>query len=271
MMPLKVCVLQVSAGEAVSSNLARFSKLFRKTKKSDLVVLPEVFAIRTCDDEYKKNAECLNKGTVSLWCARMAREHNCWLLAGSILERSGKQIYNTSILFDRRGKMRSIYRKMHLFEAHLEDGRIIKEADIFSRGKTPVVYKMEGWSCGFSICYDVRFPELYRHYARSRVSLIFIPANFTQRTGKDHWDILVKARAIENQTFVIAANQCGKNERTGVASYGHSMIVGPWGEVLAEADGESEMLIKAELDPALLNDVRKRVPCLKHAVAKIKF
>ncbi len=269
MEPINTYILQTNSVRSVDANVNRFSSIFKKLKQPDLLVLPEVFAIRGNDDDYRQAAENIGTGKISQWCSEIARHYNCWLLAGSIIERADKKIYNTAVLFDRYGKIKATYRKMHLFEAHLEDGRVIKESDVFFRGIKPVLKTVENWKCGFSICYDVRFPELYRLYAFKGAQILFVPANFTQRTGKDHWEVLIKARAIENQAFVVAANQCGKNEATGVASYGHSIIVGPWGDVLAEADGENEMLIQAVLKPSLLLGVRARIPCLKHSISTI--
>lgn len=122
---------------------------------------------------------------------------------------------------------------------------------------------IEGWRCGLSICYDLRFPELYRGYAALGAHLLLIPANFTQRTGRDHWEVLVRARAIENQCFVVAPNQCGANPSSGVVSHGHSLAVGPWGEVLAAARDE-ETALHCVLDPAELWRTRQRVPALDH-------
>jgi len=124
---------------------------------------------------------------------------------------------------------------------------------------------IEGWSAGLGICYDLRFPELFRHYAARGAGLLFLPSNFTQRTGRDHWEVLLRARAIENQCFIVAPNQCGENDAIGVASHGHSMCVGPWGEVLCEG-GSKEAILTAELDPALLMSTRRRIPALKHMV-----
>jgi predicted amidohydrolase len=126
---------------------------------------------------------------------------------------------------------------------------------------------IEGWRAGLSICYDLRFPELFRHYSAHNAAILFVPANFTRRTGKDHWSVLLRARAIENQCFVIAPNQCGVNRAIGVASYGHSMAIGPWGETLCEA-GRTEKVMLVELDPALLVSTRKRIPALRHRVLR---
>ncbi|MCX7933834.1 MAG: carbon-nitrogen hydrolase family protein, partial [Planctomycetota bacterium] len=152
---------------------------------------------------------------------------------------------------------------IHLFEARLEDGRVIRERDLYAPGRKPCLAKAAGWPAGLAICYDLRFPELFRLYAQRGALLFFLPSNFTQRTGRDHWETLVRARAIENQCFVIAPNQCGANPATGVMSHGHSLIVGPWGEILAAA-GDEETVIAADLDPELLRRSRHRVPAWQH-------
>jgi nitrilase len=197
--------------------------------------------------------------------AETAKARHAYLLAGSLLERAGEKVYNTSVLFDRSGAVAATYRKIHLFEARLEDGTRIREAEAYDPGREPVAADIEGWQAGLAICYDLRFPELFRTYAAQGAHLLFVPSNFTQRTGKDHWEVLVRARAIENQCFVVAPNQCGVNPATGVRSHGHSMIVGPWGEVLAAAADE-ESVILAKLDPADLAATRNRVPALRHRV-----
>jgi len=197
--------------------------------------------------------------------AGLARGKNAWVLAGSLLERDGQRVYNTSVLFDRQGAIRASYRKIHLFEARLEDGRLIREADAYDPGSQPVAASIDGWKAGLAMCYDLRFPELFRLYAAEGAQILFVPSNFTQRTGRDHWEILVRARAIENQAFVVAPDQCGTNPVTGVPSHGHSLVVGPWGEVLAEA-GDQETVITARLDVDELRKIRNRVPALTHRV-----
>jgi predicted amidohydrolase len=169
------------------------------------------------------------------------------------------------VLFNRDGKIAGLYRKIHLFEALLNSKQKIAESDVFTRGSNPVTVNIEGWVAGLSICYDLRFPELYRQYSKAGAHILFVPSNFTQRTGKDHWEILVRARAIENQCFVIAPNQCGKNEATKIQSYGHSMIVGPWGEILAKASNH-ETILTVCLNKDDIENTRHRIPALKHRI-----
>jgi nitrilase len=262
LVPMQVILIQHAAGRDVAANLAALDARLDGAGSVDLIVLPEVFAIRGNDVDLRAAAEALDGRQVK-WLAETARRHTAWVLGGSILEREGGRIFNTTVLVDRTGKVAATYRKLHLFEATLDSGKVVREQDVYEAGEHPVMADIEGWACGLSICYDVRFPELYRLYAKRGASLLFIPSNFTQNTGKFHWETLVKARAIENQCYVVAPNQCGANPVTGVASYGHSLIVGPWGDVLAEG-GTDETTLQATLDKGELARVRARVPALTH-------
>jgi len=260
--PLRVTLLQNDAGADVQANLAWIEHHLPQPDAVDLVALPEVFAFRGDDEEYRSRAEPRD-GALARWLAAQAARLRSWILAGSILERDHDRIFNTSLLFDREGHLAAFYRKMHLFEARLENGRVIRERDVYHPGDEPVLASIDGWRCGLSICYDLRFPELYRHYAKLGATVLLIPANFTQRTGRDHWEVLVRARAIENQCFVVAPDQCGRNPQTTCRSHGHSLAVGPWGEVLASV-GDEPAALHVTLDPALLRTTRDRVPALAH-------
>ena len=260
---LKVAVIQHAAGRDVAANLQRLEALLDRAGPADLVLLPEVFGLRGSDDDYRAVAEPADGGRLTAWLSGQARTRGTWVLGGSILERAGDEVFNTSLLMDRQGRRVALYRKIHLFEARLENGQVIRERDVYAAGDEPILATIEGWRVGLSICYDVRFPELFRLYAAGGASLLVIPSNFTQRTGRDHWSVLVRARAIENQCFVAAPNQCGANPVSGIASHGHSLIVGPWGEILAEA-GDDETVLRVTLDPADLARVRKRIPALEH-------
>ena len=236
--------------------------MLEATRGVDVIALPEVFAMRGAAADYRAAAAPLD-GIVAQWVSELAVAKQAWVLAGSVIENAQGHVYNTSLLVNREGRQVATYRKIHLFEAILENGTHIRESDAYEAGCEPTMTDIEGWRAGLSICYDLRFPELFRHYADSGMQILFAPSDFTQRTGKDHWNILVRARAIENQCFAVAPNQCGINPATGVASYGHSMIVGPWGDVLAEA-GDEEAVIVADLNLAELEQTRRRVPALKH-------
>lgn len=260
--PLAVTLIQNNAGCDSASNLARIDEWLAETPAGDLLALPEVFSLRGRDEDYRAQAEAL-PGSVVRHLAALAVRRREWVLAGSVMEKAGEAVFNTSVLIDREGAIAATYRKIHLFEATLENGQVIKEGNIYRAGDTPVLATIEGWRCGLAICYDLRFPELFRYYAEQNAHLFFVPSNFTQKTGQAHWEILLRARAIENQVFVMAPNQCGANPCTNVVSYGHSLVVGPWGDVLAQA-GEDEGVLRATLDPADLARIRNRISVLRH-------
>ena len=260
---LRAALVQTCATDDRDANLLRIERLLRSCRGADLIVLPEVFAQRGSDELYRRAAEPLRRGALARWLGDLARRHRAWILGGSVLERAGRRIYNTSVLVDRAGRQAATYRKMHLFEAHLENGQVVRERDVYAAGARPVLAATAGWRCGLAICYDIRFPELFRWYAARGAELLLLPSNFTQRTGRDHWEILVRARAIENQCFVLAANQCGPNPATGIRSHGHSLAVGPWGEVLAAA-GDEETVLRVDLDHSALARIRRRIPALAH-------
>ena len=182
-----------------------------------------------------------------------------WLLAGSIRETSEDpgHIYNTSLLFNREGECVARYRKIHLFDVELAGNVSAQESATVSPGNEIVTAEIEGHVAGLSICYDLRFPELYRAQTLRGAEILFVPAAFTLFTGKDHWELLLRARAVENQCFVVAANQFGKHPDG--ASYGRSMIIDPWGTILATAPDGISMAI-ADLDFEQLKRIRQQLP-----------
>jgi len=260
---LNVAVIQNGAGCDPDANLRGVEQLLSQVTAVDLIAVPEVFACRGSDEATREVAEPVPDGRVCRTLAAWAVTRHCWVLAGSVIERAGARIYNTSVLFDRQGQVAAVYRKIHLFEAYLDHGQAIRESDVYAAGAIPVSVDLEGWRFGLAICYDVRFPELFRLYSAQGAHGFFLPANFTQRTGQAHWETLVRARAIENQAYVLAPDQCGVNPVTDVKSHGHSLVVGPWGEILAQA-GDEEAVLHATLDPATLDYTRRRVPVLSH-------
>lgn len=259
---LTVTLVQFGAGPDPEQNLDTIERLLADVRGPGLATLPEVCTVRGDDNDYLVHADTI-PGHATERLAHLARERRLWILCGSLVEKSGADVYNTSVLVDPSGRTCATYRKIHLFEATLDNGRVIRESSAYCAGSSPCLMEIDGWRCGMSICYDVRFPELYRHYSREGAHVLCVPANFTQHTGKDHWEILLRCRAIENQCFVVAPNQCGTNQRTGVASYGHSMIVGPWGDILCRA-GDHDSVVTATVDPDTLAAVRQRVPALRH-------
>ena len=263
MNPFTVTCVQTDSGPDRAENLAQLDVLLADAPTdTDLIALPEVFAVRGNHEDFQAAAEPV-PGPTTEHLGELARRRHAWVLSGSLIERDGSQLYNTAVLLDRAGALRAIYRKIHLFEVHLETGETVRESDTYTAGDRAVVAIVDGWTCGLSICYDLRFPELYRLHAERGAHLLLVPANFTQRTGRDHWEVLLRARAIENQCFVVAPNQCGANRRTGITSYGNSMVVGPWGDVLARADDQPSILT-VTLEPTELSGTRARIPVREH-------
>jgi predicted amidohydrolase len=225
-----------------------------------LIVLPEMFNVLGDAEVLRAGAEPLD-GPSLRWAGEQARRHGVWLVAGSIMERlmGQERIYNTSCLLDPTGERRAMYRKIHLFDCDVPGASYHESATVMP-GRDIIRAEAEGVPLGLSICFDLRFPELFRILALGGARLIALASAFTERTGRDHWEVLVRARAIENQVFVIAANQIGASTPK-LRWYGRSMIVDPWGVVLAQAP-DREGYIVADLDFAEQDRVRAQLPSL---------
>ena len=265
---LRVACIQMTSGPEKAANLEKAEKLVARAAATgaDLVALPEKWdAIGEADTLYAA-AEPLEDSQAVRAMADWARTHGITLVGGSIAEqREGhEKLSNTSVAFGPDGEVLGVYRKIHMFDVEVE-GQVYRESEAQEGGEEPVVVRGEGWPVGLTVCYDVRFPELYRILALEGAELVTVPAAFTVPTGRDHWHVLLRARAIENQYFVAAPAQVGMT-RPGKPSYGRSLIVDPWGIVLAQAPDE-ETVISAELDRARLREIREKLPSLKHRQA----
>jgi len=260
---LRVAAVQLNSTADSAANLATADRLTRAAAADGarLIVLPEKWTAIGSDEELQAAAETLD-GPAIQWARAVARELDVDLVAGSIVERVAAQqkLANTSVHVDPRGDVRAVYRKIHMFDVEVA-GRTYRESDVEEPGEEIVVSETaDGVELGLSICYDLRFPELYRILAVRGVRVIALPAAFTLATTRDHWEPLLRARAIENQAFVIAANQVGSHPG-GYRSGGRSMIVDPWGIVIAQApDGEGH--ISADLDLERQRDIRAQLPAL---------
>lgn len=258
--------VQLDAGTDKRLNLEKAEAFIVEAAKAKarLVVLPEVFLWRGPQAEEVAMAEDIPGPSASRLCG-LAKELGIYLLAGSILERSNDpaHVFNTSVLIDPSGSIAARYRKIHLFDIDLEGSVSIRESDTRLSGADVVSVTTPLGCVALSVCYDLRFPELYRRTALSGAEIITVPAAFTLTTGAAHWEILVRARAIENLAYVIAANQIGAGGG-GIVAFGNSMIVDPWGTPLAQAtDGET--VIYAEIDREHQRHLRRQLPCLTHA------
>ncbi len=263
MASLRAALVQLEAGDDVQDNVARAVDLARKAATgADLVVLPEYLQYRGSADGYRASAQPI-PGPTTIPLASVARDAGCWLLAGTHAEASGdpRRPYNTAVLFDRSGRLAATYRKLHLFDVAVDEGPSDTESSRMTPGDRAVVVDVEGAGLGLSICYDLRFPELYRALAHAGAAMLAVPAVFTARTGRDHWEPLLRARAIENGAWVLAAAGCGAGGPGALEAWGHSMIVDPWGRVIAEA-GDDETILRATLDLDLVAAVRRQIPVL---------
>ena len=259
-------VVQMASGSDRDANVARASALVRAAagRGARLVVLPEVFAWRGTDPSDPAAAETVPGPTTDVLAA-LARDLGIVLCTGSLLEAipGEERRYNTSCVIDATGAIVARYRKMHLFDVALPGRVAVRESATRRPGDAAVVARTPLAILGCSICYDLRFPELYRRLARDGAEVLLVPSAFTRPTGAAHWDVLCRARAIENQCFLLAANQTGRSPH-GHDDYGNSMIVDPWGVVLARAaDGEGVTV--ADLDADALARVRRELPALEHA------
>ncbi len=259
---MHVAAVQLNADSNVERNLAAADRLVREAaaRGAQFVVLPEKWpALGT--DEQQLAAVADRDGPPVTLARELAAELGIDLLAGSVLERGADgRVRNTSLLIDGRGEVHCAYSKIHMFDVEV-GGHLYRESAITAPGEEVVLCRLaDGTRVGLTVCYDVRFPELYRVLAVEGAQLITIPAAFTHTTTAAHWEILLRARAIENQLFIVAANQVGEHGG-GMRSGGHSMIVDPWGEVLADG-GEQVGVIDAEIDLGRIAAVRETLPSL---------
>ncbi len=258
---LSVALVQLDAGSDPEVNVADAARLADRAAAAGarLVALPEYLQYRGSDDGYRASARSI-PGTFTDALAAVARARNAWILAGSLAESSSTdRPYNTSVLIDPSGAITATYRKIHLFDVAIDNGPADRESDRVTAGDRAVIADVDGIRLGLSICYDLRFPELYRTLATAGAEILAVPANFLERTGRDHWEVLLRARAIENGAYVIAPAQVGGP--AGVPAHGRSMIIDPWGTVIAQAPDEVA-IVQAELDLDRVASIRRQIPVL---------
>ncbi|MBP9855355.1 MAG: carbon-nitrogen hydrolase family protein [Candidatus Omnitrophica bacterium] len=259
---MKTAVIQFNATDNKNLNIKKAVFLVEKAAKAKakFILLPEVFIYRGTWDEKIRAAvyESIPGPTSSLFCS-LAKKYSVHILLGSIYEKSknSKKAYNSSVLIDNNGRIARKYQKMNLFEAIVGEKKI-KESEQFLRGKKPVTAMIGKFKIGLSVCFDLRFPELYRRYYKEGVNVLCVPSAFTKITGQAHWEILLRARAIENLSYVLAPNQIGQDAK-GIEYYGHSLIIDPWGRILKEASAEKEEIIYATLDVETIMEKRKKL------------
>ncbi len=268
--PYRVAVVQMDSGRCKEDNLRKISACVDEAADAGakVVCLPEG-AGQIASPVDREDFESLPSGPTAELLARKAREHGVYVHGGSFNERieGDARACNTSVVVSPEGEVIARYQKMHTFDATLADGTCCKESAQVKPGSDIVVVQTPLGAWGLAVCYDVRFPEMFRMMALAGAQVVFVPANFTRSTGRDHWEVLLRARAVENGCYVIAANQCG--EKPDFTAYGHSMAVDPWGTVLAEASGDAPEIVYAEVDLARVYEVRAQLPALANRRADV--
>ena len=270
---MKIAAVQMVSTTSVEKNLEAARRLVGSAAAAGaaLVVLPEYFCFMGRSDREKLAiAEAPGEGPIQRMLAETARAHEVWLIGGTLpltvgtagASAAGDRVLNADLVFSPRGERVARYDKMHLFA--FDNGRErYDEARTLQAGRAPVAFDAGGLRVGLSVCYDLRFPELYRALTRPPCDLLSVPSAFTYTTGLAHWEVLLRARAIENQCYVVAAAQGGTHEN-GRRTFGHSLIVDPWGEVVACRSEDGEGIVLAEVERERIAEVRKHLPALEH-------
>ena len=270
---MKVAALQMVSGLGLEANLEQARRLLEQAASAgaELAVLPEYFcAMGRRDEDKLQLAERLGDGPIQSFLAAAAREFGLWIVGGTLPLASDEpaRVYNSSLVYSPAGSCVARYDKIHLFRfdhgsEHFDEARTIQAGRASVRFALPA---RDGrlWHVGLSVCYDLRFPELYREHARAGADLLLVPSAFTYTTGRAHWELLLRARAVENLAYVLAPAQGGVHEN-GRRTWGHSMLVDPWGQVLAQ-QAEGPGVVLGELDAAHLRQLRRQLPALEHRV-----
>lgn len=268
---MKVTMVQMNSNEDKTRSMKLVEERLRQAldhEKTDMVILPELCTyIGGTPETARAAAEECPDGYAYTMFSSVAKEYGVFVYAGSMVEFDGENYHNCTLVFDPEGKEVARYSKIHLFDVTTPDGLVYNESDIYERGKEIVTFQVGDKKVGCAICYDLRFGELFVELAKREVDVIVLPAAFTLLTGKDHWEVLCRARAIETQTYFVAVNQHGTYVEDGAlrANYGHSMVVDPWGTVIARAS-DKECFVSATLDFSFQDRVRADIPVQKNRV-----
>lgn len=265
---MKISAIQLNSQPDLDQNLEKAYKWIKKAadEGADLIALPENFAFMGDEKKRLEQAEIISEKVEKL-LVEWAKEFEVCLLGGGYpLPADNGKVFNRARLIHPKGKSIAVYDKIHLFDVELSEKETYRESGMVQAGKNVIVADLPEFQmkAGLSICYDVRFPELYRQLAKEGAHILFVPAAFTRPTGKAHWETLLRARAIENSAFVVAPAQTGKHGKKR-ETYGHAMIIDPWGNILSDA-GEKPGMATADLDMATLKEVRRKLPALEHRV-----
>lgn len=271
---LKVALIPLTSTDKVDVNVNKIlQSLNQITTQVDIVFLPENSLYFNFNKKLDPSHAILDDDSLQP-LKDWAKQHKTVIHLGGVPYKSGGGICNSSLIIDDNGKLTSRYEKIHLFDVDVA-GRTVRESDSFSPGKTPAVLEIKGWKMGLSICYDVRFAELFIHYHKQKVDAIVVPSSFLVETGRAHWATLLRARAIETQAYVLAPAQVGVHQSVlnptlpAKTTWGETIAIGPWGDVLAKTASFDDKVgeggpVVLELDPAKLDQVRAQIPLLHH-------
>nr|HAT8715107.1 carbon-nitrogen hydrolase family protein [Legionella jordanis] len=268
----KVAAVQLTSSASVANNLKQVETFFAQAKEGnvELLAFPENFALMAKDDKDKlAKSETYGAGEIQSHISRWAKKYGIWVIAGTIpLKGLQNHVRSSCLVFDDQGLCAARYDKIHLFDVRVSEHEAHQESATVERGDEIVVVDTPVGKMGLSVCYDLRFPELYRQLVLRGAEIFAVPSAFTAITGAAHWEVLLRARAIENLCYIIAPGQGGKHEN-GRETYGHSMIIDPWGKIIAHQEAGVGM-ITAEIDLHRLNHLRRQFPCNEHHVLSTK-
>ncbi len=261
---VRIALCQMNVVDDKKANLKKAGSLIADSAESnaDFIVLPEMFNCPYSNDKFVEYGENEHESCTLNTISQLAESYNVYILAGSIPEREGDKLYNTSYLFDKTGSIIAKHRKMHLFDIDVKGRITFKESDVLTAGDDFTIADTDFGRIGIGICYDVRFVELARIMAEKGAEILFYPGAFNQTTGPAHWELLFRSRALDNQVFCIGVAPA-LNIDASYHSYGHSIAANPWGEVIAQA-GEKEELVICEIDLSEIKKVREELPVLKN-------
>lgn len=267
---LNVAVCQMKVEKDKEKNLKKAEEMIKEAveKGAELVVLPEIFNAPYQTDLMPQYAETY-PGPSTLFLKEQAVKHKIYLVGGTIPEKDSQgKIYNTSFIFNEQGELKGVYRKAHLFDVDIPGKITFKESDIFTAGNKIDVIPHPQLPFAVLICYDCRFPEWAKLASLKGAKMLVIPAAFSLKTGKDHFELLMRCRAVDNQVYVIAASPA-RNPKASFQVWGHSMIVNPWGEIIAKGGSEEEVIF-ASLDLSIIDKIREEMPLLKQTRVKLQ-
>jgi predicted amidohydrolase len=267
---IQIAVCQMTSIDNVDANFLQIQNLLQQVKENPKIVFfPEnCLYMRIKEGSPIPGLELSNIVFEKL--KNLALQKKVTLHLGSVPLKENGKLVNASIVITSKGEISSTYKKIHLFDIELKDQKPIRESDVFLPGDSPSLLSIDGWKVGQAICYDLRFAELFSRYAKLKVDVVLVPSAFLVPTGQAHWEVLLRARAIESQCFVIAAAQAGthfsseSHSQNSRKTYGHSLIVSPWGEILAQGSADQPQVIEFCLEKSLIETVRRQIPMNSH-------